>query len=157
VGCARVGRPGWLLGWRAEGGWGRCELGLLRRGDGMGLDCGMVAGPGMLRGVEWAGWKGSWAGDDLSLFLLSISLTQGVTSILFGGVDEEILVCIRDHAGAKIVSTLSKSTEFPNLEKTLAVIGDNISQAAHFTQISRYDFLLFLLCRVSFSVSSVKV
>jgi hypothetical protein len=71
---ARMGRPRWPLGWRVEGG--RCELGLLRRGDGMGLGCGMVAGPGMGRGVGWAGWKGSWVGDDLPLFLLFISLTH---------------------------------------------------------------------------------
>jgi hypothetical protein len=37
-------------------------------------------------------------------------------SILFGGIDEEILGCICDHAGAKIVGTLSKSVGFPKLE-----------------------------------------
>jgi hypothetical protein len=37
-------------------------------------------------------------------------------SILFGGINEEILGCICDHAGAKIVGTLSKSVGFPKLE-----------------------------------------
>jgi hypothetical protein len=37
-------------------------------------------------------------------------------SALFGGVDEEILGCIPDRAGAKIVNTLSKSIRFPKLE-----------------------------------------
>jgi hypothetical protein len=41
-------------------------------------------------------------------------------SILFGGTDEEILGCIRDRAGAKIVSTLSKSIGFLKLEKGIS-------------------------------------
>jgi hypothetical protein len=36
--------------------------------------------------------------------------------LLFGGVDEEILGCIHDRDGAKIVGTLSKSVGFPKLE-----------------------------------------
>jgi hypothetical protein len=36
--------------------------------------------------------------------------------MLFGGVDEEILGCIRDRAGAKIISTPSKSVGFLKLE-----------------------------------------
>jgi hypothetical protein len=36
--------------------------------------------------------------------------------MLFGGVDEEILGCIRDHAGAKIIGTLSNSVGFLKLE-----------------------------------------
>jgi hypothetical protein len=36
-------------------------------------------------------------------------------SMLFGGIDEEILGCIRDRAGAKIVNTLSRSIGFPKL------------------------------------------
>jgi hypothetical protein len=38
-------------------------------------------------------------------------------SVLFGGVDEEILGCIPDWAGAKIINTLSKSIRFPKLER----------------------------------------
>jgi hypothetical protein len=41
-------------------------------------------------------------------------------SILFGGVDEEILGCIRDRAGAKIISTLSKSVGFLKLETNIS-------------------------------------
>jgi hypothetical protein len=33
-------------------------------------------------------------------------------SVLFGGVDEEILGSIRDRAGAKIIGALSKSVGF---------------------------------------------
>jgi hypothetical protein len=41
-------------------------------------------------------------------------------SMLFGGVDDEILGCIRDQAGAKIVGTLSKSIGFPKLESDIS-------------------------------------
>jgi hypothetical protein len=40
--------------------------------------------------------------------------------LLFGGVDEEILRCIRDRAGAKIIGTLSKSVGFPKLESDIS-------------------------------------
>jgi hypothetical protein len=39
---------------------------------------------------------------------------------VFGGVDEEILGCIRDRARAKIVDTLSKSVGFPKLETDIS-------------------------------------
>jgi hypothetical protein len=41
-------------------------------------------------------------------------------SMLFDGVDEEILGCIRDRAGAKIIGTLSKSVGFPKLESDIS-------------------------------------
>jgi hypothetical protein len=41
-------------------------------------------------------------------------------SVLFGGVDEEILGCIPDWAGAKIVNTLSKTIGFLKLERDLS-------------------------------------
>jgi hypothetical protein len=41
-------------------------------------------------------------------------------SMLFGGVDDEIVGCIRDRAGAKIISTLSKIIGFPKLEKDIS-------------------------------------
>jgi hypothetical protein len=40
--------------------------------------------------------------------------------MLFGGVDEEALGCIRDRVGAKIISTLSKSVSFPKLESNIS-------------------------------------
>jgi hypothetical protein len=36
--------------------------------------------------------------------------------MLFGGINEEALGCIRDRTGAKIISALSKSVGFPKLE-----------------------------------------
>jgi hypothetical protein len=41
-------------------------------------------------------------------------------SLLFSGVDGEILGCIRDRAGAKIVSTLLNSVGFPKLETDIS-------------------------------------
>jgi hypothetical protein len=41
-------------------------------------------------------------------------------SMLFGGVDEEMLGCIHDRAGAKIIGTLSKIVGFPKLESDIS-------------------------------------
>jgi hypothetical protein len=41
-------------------------------------------------------------------------------SMLFGGVNEEVIGCIRDRAGAKIIGTLSKSIRFPKLERDIS-------------------------------------
>lgn len=41
-------------------------------------------------------------------------------SVLFGGVDKEILGYIPDHARAKIVNTLTRSIRFPKLERDLS-------------------------------------
>jgi hypothetical protein len=41
-------------------------------------------------------------------------------SVLFGGADEEILGCIPDRVGAKIVNTLSKTIGFTKLEQDLS-------------------------------------
>jgi hypothetical protein len=40
--------------------------------------------------------------------------------LLFGGIDEEALGCIRDRVGAKIIGTLSKSVGFPKLESDIS-------------------------------------
>jgi hypothetical protein len=52
--------------------------------------------------------------EELKEYATSCNYQSG--SLLFGRVDEEILGCIRDRAGAKIISTLSKSVGFPKLE-----------------------------------------
>jgi hypothetical protein len=40
--------------------------------------------------------------------------------MLFGGVDKEVIGCIRDHASAKIIGTLSKSIGLPKLERDIS-------------------------------------
>jgi hypothetical protein len=56
--------------------------------------------------------------SELKEFAVSCGYQPG--SMLFDGVDEEILECIRDRTGAKIISTLSKSIGFPKLEKDIS-------------------------------------
>jgi hypothetical protein len=41
-------------------------------------------------------------------------------SMVFGGLDKEVIGCIRDHAGAKIIGTMSKSIGFPKLERDIS-------------------------------------
>ena len=41
-------------------------------------------------------------------------------ALLFGGVDDEKLKCIRDQTGARVISALSKSIGFPKLEQDLS-------------------------------------
>jgi hypothetical protein len=40
--------------------------------------------------------------------------------LLFGGINEESLGCIRDRTGAKVISTLSKSVGFPKLKADIS-------------------------------------
>ena len=56
--------------------------------------------------------------EELKEYGISCGYQSG--SMLFGGVDEEILGCIRDRAGAKIIDTLSKSVGFPKLESDIS-------------------------------------
>jgi hypothetical protein len=56
--------------------------------------------------------------EELKEYAISCGYQPG--SLLFGGVDEEILGCIRDRAGAKIIGTLSKSVGFPKLEADIS-------------------------------------
>jgi hypothetical protein len=58
--------------------------------------------------------------DKLELKEFAISCRYQPGSMLFGGVDEEILGCIHDRAGAKIVATISKSVGFPKLETDIS-------------------------------------
>jgi hypothetical protein len=58
--------------------------------------------------------------DKLELKEFAISCDYQPGSLLFGGVDEEILGCIRDRVGAKIVGTLSKSVGFPKMETDIS-------------------------------------
>jgi hypothetical protein len=58
--------------------------------------------------------------EDISeLKEFAISCGYRSVSMLFGGVDEKVVGCIRDRTGAKIISTLSKSIGFPKLEKDI--------------------------------------
>jgi hypothetical protein len=41
-------------------------------------------------------------------------------AMLFGGIDEEALGCVRDRTGAKVIDTLSKSVGFPKLKANIS-------------------------------------
>jgi hypothetical protein len=56
--------------------------------------------------------------SELREFVISCGYQPG--SVLFGGVNEEILGCIRDRAGAKNIGTLPKSVGFSKLEKDIS-------------------------------------
>jgi hypothetical protein len=49
-----------------------------------------------------------------------ISCGYQLGALLFGGLDEEALGCVRDHTGAKVIGTLSKSIGFPKLEADIS-------------------------------------
>jgi hypothetical protein len=52
--------------------------------------------------------------EELQEYAISCGYQPG--AMLFGGINEEALGCIRDRTGAKIIITLSKSVGFPKLE-----------------------------------------
>jgi hypothetical protein len=56
--------------------------------------------------------------EELRDYAMSCRYQPG--ALLFGGVAEESLGCLRDRVGAKVVSTLSKSVGFPKLEANLS-------------------------------------
>jgi hypothetical protein len=52
--------------------------------------------------------------EELKEYAISCGYRPG--ALLFGGVDDEKLCCVRDHTEAKVIGTLSKSIGFPKLE-----------------------------------------
>jgi hypothetical protein len=57
-------------------------------------------------------------GQELKEYAISCGYRPG--ALLFGGVDDEKLGCVRDHTGAKVIGTLSKSIGFPKLETDIS-------------------------------------
>jgi hypothetical protein len=56
--------------------------------------------------------------EELQEFVVSCGYQPG--ALLFGGINEEALGCIRDRTGAKVISTPSKSVGFPKLEDDIS-------------------------------------
>jgi hypothetical protein len=56
--------------------------------------------------------------EELQEYAISCGYQPG--AMLFGGINEEALGCIRDRTGAKFISTLSKSVGFPKLEADIS-------------------------------------
>jgi hypothetical protein len=51
----------------------------------------------------------------------AISCGYQLGALLFGGIDDESLGCLRDRTGATVISTLSKSIGFPKLEADISL------------------------------------
>jgi hypothetical protein len=56
--------------------------------------------------------------EELQEYAISCGYQPG--AMLFGGINEEALGCIRDRTGAKIISALLKSVGFPKLEADIS-------------------------------------
>jgi hypothetical protein len=56
--------------------------------------------------------------EDLREYDISCGYRPG--ALIFGGVDDEKLGCVRDQTGAKVIGTLSKSIGFPKLETDIS-------------------------------------
>jgi hypothetical protein len=56
--------------------------------------------------------------EELKDYAISCGYRPG--AILFGGIDDERLGCVRDQTGAKVIGTLSKSIGFPKLETDIS-------------------------------------
>jgi hypothetical protein len=56
--------------------------------------------------------------EELQDYAISCGYQPGV--LLFSGINEESLGCIRDRTGAKVISTLTKSVGFPKLEADIS-------------------------------------
>jgi hypothetical protein len=56
--------------------------------------------------------------EELKEYAISCGYQPG--ALLFGGVDDEKLGCVRDQTGAKVIGTRSKSIGFPKLETDIS-------------------------------------
>jgi hypothetical protein len=56
--------------------------------------------------------------EELKEYAISCEYRPG--ALLFGGIDDEKLGCVRDQTGAKVIGTLSKSIGFPKLEADIS-------------------------------------
>jgi hypothetical protein len=56
--------------------------------------------------------------EELKEYAISCRYRPG--ALLFGGIDDERLGCVRDLTGAKVIGTLSKSIGFPKLETDIS-------------------------------------
>jgi hypothetical protein len=56
--------------------------------------------------------------EELKEYAISCGYQPG--ALLFGGVDDEKLGCVRDQTGEKVIGTLSKSIGFPKLETDIS-------------------------------------
>jgi hypothetical protein len=88
--------------------------------------------------------------EELRDYAISCGYEPG--ALLFGGVDDESLGCLRDRTGAKVIGTLSKSIGFPKLETDISryrqqhIVGSFFY--SNFKVKNFFNFLLFLTTKV---------
>jgi hypothetical protein len=89
--------------------------------------------------------------EELREYAISCGYQPG--ALLFGGVDDERLGCLRDQTGAKVISTLSKSIGFPKLETDISryrrqhIVGSLFYSNFKVKKLF-FNFLLFLTAKV---------
>jgi hypothetical protein len=84
--------------------------------------------------------------EELKEYVISCGYRPG--ALLFGGVDDERLGCIRDQTGAKVIGTLSKSICFPKLEADISRYRrQHIVGSLFYSNFKVYNFCLtFIIC-----------
>jgi hypothetical protein len=73
--------------------------------------------------------------EELRDYVISCGYEPG--ALLFGGVDDESLGCLRDRTGAKVIGTCRRVLVSRSLRQTLAAIDDSISSVVYSILISR--------------------
>jgi hypothetical protein len=79
--------------------------------------------------------------EELKEYVISCGYRPDV--LLFGGVNEESLGCLRDHTGAKVVGTISKSVGLPKVEADLSKYRRQHIASSLFYANFRVKFLIF--------------
>jgi hypothetical protein len=79
--------------------------------------------------------------EELKEYAISCGYRPG--ALLFGGVNEESLGCLRDHTGAKVVGTISKSVGLPKVEADLSRYRRQHIASSLFYANFKVKFLIF--------------
>jgi hypothetical protein len=79
--------------------------------------------------------------EELKEYAISCGYRPG--ALLFGGINEESLGCLRDHTGAKVVGTTSKSVGIPKVEADLSRYQRQHIAGSLFYAIFKVKFLTF--------------
>jgi hypothetical protein len=90
--------------------------------------------------------------EELKEYAISCGYRPG--ALLFGGIDDKRLGCVRDQIGAKVIGTLSKSIGFPKLETDISryrrqhIVGSLFY--SNF-KVNKFSLLLFLITKMFFN------
>ena len=83
--------------------------------------------------------------EELKEYAISCGYRPG--ALLFGGIDDERLGCVRDQTGAKVNNTLSKSISFPKLETDISRYRrQHIVDSLFYSNFKVNNFSLTFIC-----------